>query len=107
MVARTLPRGINSRRSELAGRIAINPNTIAKAFRSWNGGITETLRGGGALSQRSKARHHRGEEKKNEEMLEKVLVEAYYADEEDEVGDGGRSSASGTGEEGSDEPVSD
>jgi len=52
---------------ELAGRIAINPNTIAKAYQEMEReGIIETLRGGGALSQRSKRGASTGRRRKEE-----------------------------------------
>lgn len=74
---------------ELAGRIAINPNTIAKAYQEMEReGIIETLRGRGSFIAEVQARSIDREEKKRRmrEMLEKVLVEAYYMQmEEDEV----------------------
>jgi GntR family transcriptional regulator len=74
---------------ELAGRIAINPNTIAKAYQELEReGIIETLRGRGTFVAEVQARAIDREEKKKRmrEMLEKVLVEAYYLQmEEDEV----------------------
>ena len=74
---------------ELAGRIAINPNTIAKAYQEMEReGIIETLRGRGTFVAEVRTRGIDREEKmgRMREMLEKVLVEAYYLQmEEDEV----------------------
>jgi len=72
---------------ELAGRIAINPNTIAKAYQEMEReGIIETLRGRGSFIAEVQARSIDREEKKRRmrEMLEKVLVEAYYMQMEEE-----------------------
>ncbi|SFG03139.1 GntR family transcriptional regulator [Planifilum fulgidum] len=72
---------------ELAGRIAINPNTIAKAYQELEReGIIETLRGRGSFIAEVQARSIDREEKKRRmrEMLEKVLVEAYYMQMEEE-----------------------
>ncbi len=72
---------------ELAGRIAINPNTIAKAYQEMErAGIIETLRGRGSFIAEVQARSIDREEKKRRmrEMLEKVLVEAYYMQMEEE-----------------------
>jgi GntR family transcriptional regulator len=74
---------------ELAGRIAINPNTIAKAYQELErAGVIETLRGRGTFVAEVRTRGIDREEKmgRMREMLEKVLVEAYYLQmEEDEV----------------------
>ncbi len=72
---------------DLAGRIAINPNTIAKAYQELEReGIIETLRGRGSFIAEVQARSIDREEKKRRmrEMLEKVLVEAYYMQMEEE-----------------------
>lgn len=72
---------------ELAGRIAINPNTIAKAYQEMEReGIIETLRGRGTFVAEVRTRGIDREEKKRRmrEMLEKVLVEAYYMQMEEE-----------------------
>lgn len=74
---------------KLAGRIAINPNTIAKAYQELErAGVIETLRGRGTFVAEVRTRGIDREEKmgRMREMLEKVLVEAYYLQmEEDEV----------------------
>jgi len=74
---------------ELAGRIAINPNTIAKAYQELErAGVIETLRGRGTFIAEVRTRGIDREEKmgRMREMLEKMLVEAYYLQmEEDEV----------------------
>lgn len=74
---------------DLAGRIAINPNTIAKAYQEMEReGIIETLRGRGTFVAEVRTRGIDREEKmgRMREMLEKMLVEAYYLQmEEDEV----------------------
>ncbi len=72
---------------DLAGRIAINPNTIAKAYQEMEReGIIETLRGQGNFIAEVQARGIDREEKRRRmrEMLEKVLVEAYYMQMEEE-----------------------
>jgi GntR family transcriptional regulator len=65
---------------ELAARIAINPNTIAKAYQELErDGIIETLRGRGTFVAVQGIKAGKGERKKAvREMAEKILVEAYY-----------------------------
>jgi len=65
---------------ELAARIAINPNTIAKAYQGLErDGIIETLRGRGTFVAVQEIKASKGERKKAvREMAEKILVEAYY-----------------------------
>lgn len=65
---------------ELAARIAINPNTIAKAYQELEReGVIETLRGRGTFVALWKSRM--SEEAKRRvirEMTGKILVEAFY-----------------------------
>ncbi|USG64071.1 GntR family transcriptional regulator [Brevibacillus ruminantium] len=65
---------------ELAGRIAINPNTIAKAYQELEReGIIETIRGRGTFAAALSSGV--GDEMKQrsiEGLMEKILVEAHY-----------------------------
>ncbi|MEJ8545674.1 GntR family transcriptional regulator [Brevibacillus borstelensis] len=65
---------------ELAGRIAINPNTIAKAYQELEReGVIETLRGRGTFAAALSSGV--GDEMKRrsiEGFMEKILVEAHY-----------------------------
>lgn len=65
---------------ELAARIAINPNTIGKAYQELEReGVIESLRGRGTFVAARKIEVS-GEEKQRviREMLRKILVKAYY-----------------------------
>jgi GntR family transcriptional regulator len=65
---------------ELAGQIAINPNTIAKAYQELEReGIIETMRGRGTfVVERQTPTVNLDKERLLGEMLEKLLVEAFY-----------------------------
>jgi GntR family transcriptional regulator len=65
---------------ELAVRIAINPNTIAKAYQELEReGVIETLRGKGTFVAAQEHKASEGEKKRVvREMAKKILVEAYY-----------------------------
>jgi GntR family transcriptional regulator len=65
---------------ELAARITINPNTIAKAYQELEReGVIETLRGRGTFVAVQEIKASEGEKKRVIcEMAEKILVEAYY-----------------------------
>ncbi|MDH7578114.1 MAG: GntR family transcriptional regulator [Bacillota bacterium] len=67
---------------ELAAQIAINPNTIAKAYQELEReGVIETLRGRGTFVAARKIQVGGGKKKRViREMLRRVLVEAYYLD---------------------------
>lgn len=65
---------------ELAALITINPNTIAKAYQEMEReGIIETLRGRGTFVAAREQKVNLEEKKKViKGLLEKILVEAYY-----------------------------
>ncbi|AFV12886.1 HTH-type transcriptional repressor YtrA [Thermacetogenium phaeum DSM 12270] len=65
---------------ELAARIAINPNTIAKAYQELEReGVIETLRGRGTFVALWKSRvNEEAKRRVIREMTEKMLVEAFY-----------------------------
>jgi GntR family transcriptional regulator len=75
---------------ELAAKITINPNTIAKAYQEMEReGLIETLRGRGTYVAAREAQVSQAEKKRIiSEMLEKMLVEAFYLqiDEEEMIG---------------------
>jgi GntR family transcriptional regulator len=73
---------------ELAGRIAINPNTIAKAYQELEReGIIETLRGRGTFVADAMSGDGDGESRRRQirRLMEQVLVEAHYLWMEEEA----------------------
>lgn len=65
---------------ELATKITINPNTIAKAYQELEReGVIETLRGKGTYVAARELKVTQEQKKRVvKEMLDKILVEAYY-----------------------------
>ncbi len=73
---------------EWAQAMTINPNTVAKAFQELEReGVIETMRGRGSFIAAEQPQIERGiKVKMIQEMLEKILVESYYLQlEEDEL----------------------
>lgn len=65
---------------ELSVRITVNPNTIAKAYQELEReGIIETLRGRGTfVASRDTVKNEETKRQIVKEMLDKILVEAFY-----------------------------
>ncbi|MFD2445329.1 GntR family transcriptional regulator [Bacillus sp. CGMCC 1.16607] len=73
---------------EVASLIAINPNTIAKAYQELEReGIIETFRGRGTfIAERQNNAMNLDKEVALQDLIEKLLVEAYYLEiEQDEL----------------------